>query len=200
VGRFTAMASPCEVLVDTADPAEAALALATARDEALRIERKFSRYRDDNVVHRINHAGGRAVAVDEETARLLDYAATCHAISRGAFDVTSGVLRRVWTFDGGSRVPSLEAVAEVLTHVGWHRARWEGRALTLEPGMEIDLGGLGKEYAVDRAAALVAARVAAPTLINFGGDLYAGGPRRDGSPWMVGIDDPARTGEPLDRR
>jgi FAD:protein FMN transferase len=194
------MASPCEVLVDSDDPADAAAALEIARGEASRIERKFSRYRDDNIVHRINHAEGRAVAVDEETARLLDYAATCHALSKGLFDITSGVLRRVWTFDGGTRVPAPEAVAELLTRVGWHRVRWEGRALTLREGMEIDLGGIGKEYAVDRAAALVAERVSAPVLLNFGGDLYARAPRRDGSPWMVGIDDPSRTGQPLERR
>lgn len=188
------------MLVDTTDVAEVALALEIAENEARRIERKFSRYLDGNVIHRINHSAGRAVAVDEETARLIDYAATCHAVSGGLFDITSGVLRRVWTFDGGTRVPPREAVAEVLTRVGWQRARWAGRALTLEPGMEIDLGGIGKEYAVDRAAALVGARIAAPALINFGGDLYAGGPRRDGSAWMVGIDDPAGNGGALESR
>jgi thiamine biosynthesis lipoprotein len=194
VGRFTAMAGPCQVIVDTDDRAEAAAAVAIAEREAVRIERKFSRYHDDNIVHRINHSDGRAVAVDEETARLLDYATTCHAISDGLFDITSGVLRRAWTFDGGDRVPEPAAVARALALVGWHRVRWEGRAVTLLPGMEIDLGGIGKEYAVDRAAALVAAETRAPTLINFGGDLYAGGPRRGGRPWSVGVDDPARTG------
>jgi thiamine biosynthesis lipoprotein len=195
VGRFTAMGGPCEVIVDTDDRAEAAAAVAIAECEALRIERKFSRYRDDNIVHRINHAEGHAVAVDEETARLLDYAATCHAISDGRFDITSGVLRRVWTFDGGNRVPDTADLERALGWVGWHRVRWAGRALTLLPGMEIDLGGLGKEYAVDRSAALVAAQMRAPVLINFGGDLCAGGPRRGGRPWSVGVDDPIRTGE-----
>ena len=200
VGRFTAMASPCEVLLDSDDPGEAAAVLDIARREALRIEHKFSRYRDDNLVHRIHHSAGLPVPVDEETARLLDYAATCHAVSDGLFDITSGVLRRLWTFDGGTRVPEPEAVTEILTRVGWHQVRWEGRALTLKPGMEIDLGGIGKEYAVDRAAALVAARIGAPVLLNFGGDLYASGPRRGGNPWMVGIDDPGRPGEGLTNR
>ena len=200
VGRFTAMASPCEVLVDTAEAAEAAAAVEIARQEALRIEHKFSRYRDDNIVHRINHSQGLPVAVDEETARLIDYAATCHALSDGLFDITSGVLRRVWTFDGGDRVPQPQALEEVRSRVGWHRVRWEGRALTLQPEMEIDFGGIGKEYAVDRAASLIAAHTSSPTLVNFGGDLYAGAPRRGGAPWMVGVDDPARTGEAMVRR
>ncbi len=194
-GHFTAMASPCEVLVDTDDRRDAAAALAAATAEARRVERKFSRYRSDNVVHRLNHAAGRPVPVDAETARLLDYAATCHEMSEGMFDVTSGVLRRVWTFDGSDRVPTKEAVAKVLDLVGWHRVSWKDSVLQMPAGMEIDLGGIGKEYAVDRAAARIAARTRAPFLVNFGGDLFASGSRRGDRPWLVGVDDPARTGE-----
>jgi len=194
------MASPCEVLVDTDDPSEAAAALAAAVDEAARVERKFSRYRDDNQIHVINHAGGRPVRVDEEMARLLDYAATCYEVSHGRFDITSGALRRVWTFDGGDRVPEASAIAEILLHVGWQRVTWRDRVLTMPAGMEIDLGGIGKEYAVDRAAARVGAVSRAAFLINLGGDLFASGPRRSGQPWGIGVDDPARTGQaPLGR-
>jgi thiamine biosynthesis lipoprotein len=96
--------------------------------------------------------------VDPETALLLDYAATCHEVSEGKFDITSGALRRVWKFDGGDRVPTDSAVAEVLRHVGWQRVTWANPTLTLPAGMEIDLGGIGKEYAVDRAAARLADR------------------------------------------
>jgi thiamine biosynthesis lipoprotein len=195
VGRFTAMASPCEVLVDTDDRASAETALRIARDEASRIESKFSRYRRDNIVHRINHAQGGPVTVDEETAGLLDYAATCHDLSGGRFDITSGVLRRVWTFDGSDRVPTEAAIAEVLRLVGWNRIAWKNRTLTMPAGMEIDLGAIGKEYAVDRAAALVAEEIHDPFLVNFGGDLVASGSRRRKRPWGVGIDDPRRPGE-----
>ncbi len=194
VGRFVAMASPCEVLVDTDSRPLARRALAIAADEAQRIERKFSRYRSDSVVARINASNGEAVDVDDETANLLDYAAECHALSEGSFDVTSGVLRRVWTFDGGERVPDPQAVAGVLAHVGWSRVAWARPRITLERGMEIDLGGIGKEYAVDRAAGRVGAELDAPVLVNFGGDLFASGPRRGGRAWIVGVDDPERTG------
>jgi thiamine biosynthesis lipoprotein len=197
VGRFTAMASPCEVLID-ADAGAEATALAARRiaeTEALRVERAFSRYRTDNIIHRINHARGRPVEVDEETALLIDYAVTCHEMSDGMFDITSGVLRRVWRFDGSDRVPSEAAVREELQHVGWHRVTWENRTLTMPAGMEIDLGGIGKEYAVDRAAALIAAAIPDAFLVNFGGDLCASGPRRGNCAWGVGLDDPDRTGE-----
>jgi thiamine biosynthesis lipoprotein len=111
------------------------------------------------------------------------------------FDITSGVLRRIWKFDGSDRVPSEAEVHEALQHVGWHRVTWEDSTLTLPEGMEIDLGGVGKEYAVDRTAWLLAAQTRDPFLVNLGGDLFASGWRRDGRPWGVGVDDPERTGK-----
>jgi len=189
------MASPCEVLVDSDDPAEAAAALRVAESEARRIEEKFSRYRTGNIVHRINHAEGAPVHVDEETALLLRYAATCYEMSGGMFDITSGVLRRAWTFDGGTSVPSSSTLRSILKHVGWEKVRWDGASFSMPAGMEIDLGGFGKEYAVDRAAALVAAEVPRSILVNFGGDLVATAARRGGRPWSVGIEDPDHPGE-----
>ena len=108
LGVFRAMASPCEVHVGE-DFAIADRVVALAAAEALRIEAKFSRYRRGNIVDAINTAEGRPVVVDEETARLLDYAARLYELSDGKFDVTSGVLRRAWRFDGSDRVPSAEA-------------------------------------------------------------------------------------------
>ncbi len=181
------MASPCEVHVSGADFATANRIAALAAAEAERIESKFSRYRKGNVIDAINSAEGRTIVVDEETARLLDYAARLHELSNGKFDVTSGVLRRAWRFDGSDGVPSRAAIAKILMLVGWNKVRWRTPELTLEAGMEIDLGGIGKEYAVDRAAALV--RPLSPhCLLNFGGDLLALGPQSGGLPWRVGIE------------
>ncbi len=195
VGRFTAMASPCEVLVDTDERAVAETALRIAAEEAWRVERTYSRYRSDNIVHRINHAGGRPVRLDEEGALLIDYATTCYEMSDGMFDITSGSLRRLWKFDGSENVPGETAVRAALNDVGWHRVSWRNRTLTMPAGMEIDLGGIGKEYAVDRAAALVGGRVREAFLVNFGGDLFASGARRRDRLWAVGVDDPDRTGQ-----
>jgi FAD:protein FMN transferase len=194
LGRFPAMGSPCEALLDTDDRAEAAALLHAAQTEAKRIEEKFSRYRPGNIVDRINRAGGRPVAVDDETALLLNYATTCYHASDGMFDITSGVLRRVWRFDGGSLTPDEEALRAALALVGWQRAVWQEAELTLPAGMEIDLGGVGKEYAVDHAAALLSLRSSCPFLLNFGGDLFARCPRRSGRPWGVGVEDPEHAG------
>ncbi len=182
------MASPCEVLVDGADEAELQKLSEQAAAEVWRIERQWSRYRKDNIVYRINTAKGRPVTVDEETARFLDYAQHLYEWSEGLFDVTSGVLRRAWKFDGSSRLPRQEAVEALLPKVGWDKVMWKSPKLQMKPGMEIDFGGIGKEYAVDRALAGLATATDKPVLVNFGGDLAASKPRQDGSPWQVGID------------
>jgi FAD:protein FMN transferase len=181
------MASPCEVHVGGTDRATAERIVALAAGEAARIEAKFSRYRRGNVIDAINTADGRTVTVDDETARLLDYAAQLFELSDGKFDVTSGVLRRVWRFDGSDRIPSRKTVAALLPIVGWDKVRWQAPHITLASGMEVDLGGIGKEYAVDRAGALVRS-LSTHCLLNFGGDLLALGPQADGEPWRVGIE------------
>lgn len=188
VGRFAAMASPCEVLVDGADAAELLRVTGAVAAEVWRIERHWSRYRSDNVVHRINNAGGQPVTVDPETAQFLDYAAHLHEWSGGLFDVTSGVLRRAWKFDGSDRLPTLEQVEALMPLVGWKKVSWQSPVLRMPMGMQIDFGGIGKEYAVDRACAIARALTPRPVLVNCGGDLAATGPRRGGQPWQVGID------------
>ncbi len=187
-GSFEAMASPCEVLADGAGKAETRALTQIAQREALRIEHKFSRYRADSVIGRLHAARGRPQTVDDETASLLDFAAHCHALSGGLFDVTSGVLRRAWRFDGGSLLPDAQQVQALCALVGWQRVRWQRPQITLPEGMEIDLGGIGKEYAVDRVLGLLRARTPRPLLVNFGGDLAVSGPRADGQPWRVGIE------------
>lgn len=187
-GSFQAMASPCELLWAGEDEHQARTLTQMVADEAWRIEEKFSRYRDGNIVHAINSANGSPVRVDEETANLLTFADTCFRISEGGFDITSGVLRKAWRFDGSNHVPSTKKIRELLPLVGWQKVTWRNPVITLRAGMQIDLGGIGKEYAVDRCALRVAAQTKAGALVNFGGDLRATGPQADGSPWQVGIE------------
>ena len=195
VGRFVAMASPCEILIDDAPATLAKQVLNTVAAEAWRIERKYSRYRIDSAVHSINENAGTATVVDDECANLLDFAATLTRLSEGAFDITSGVLRKAWTFDGGDHVPSQAQIDALLASVGWHRVEWQRPMLKLRPGMQIDLGGIGKEYAVD-AAAMQVEKIAPELscLINFGGDVAVRNARKDGKPWRVGIESHARMG------
>jgi thiamine biosynthesis lipoprotein len=186
---FWAMASPCELLLPSTDRAQAKQFGALVAEEAWRVERKFSRYRDDSVVARIHASRGIAVEVDEETASLLDFASQCHEISDGAFDITSGVLRYAWKFDGSDRIPEAAAIQRLLPLVGFEKLQWQSPRLIVPHGMELDFGGIGKEYAVDRAYDLLAARHSGPFLVNFGGDLRANQPPPNG-PWQVGIERP----------
>jgi thiamine biosynthesis lipoprotein len=186
---FTAMASRCELLVATADR-DAALAHGrVVAAEAWRIERKYSRYRNDSLLSWIHRNRDQRLELDAETASLINFASTCFEASGGLFDITSGILRRVWKFDGSDRLPSASAVKELLRFIGFHKLEWKPPRLLLPFGMELDLGGIGKEYAVDRAFDLLAAQCSEPFLINFGGDLRSNGaPPR--APWQVGVERP----------
>ncbi|MES1263699.1 MAG: FAD:protein FMN transferase, partial [Peristeroidobacter soli] len=115
------MGGPCEVLVETEREAEARAVAESVAACAARIEQKYSRYLPDNIVARINSAAGAPTTVDDETANLLDFAAQVHELSEGMFDITSGVLRRAWTFDGSARVPTPGDIAALLPMVGWSK-------------------------------------------------------------------------------
>lgn len=182
------MGGPCEVLMESTDAAHARSMCNAVAACAWRIEDKFSRYRDDGVVAQINASAGKPVTVDEETAKLLDFAAVLHDLSGGLFDITSGVLRRAWRFDGGTHTPNQAEIDALLPLVGWHKVRWQRPTLTLLPGMQIDFGGIGKEYAVDQAIQILPQQCEA-VLVNFGGDLAVTRARDGDQPWRVGIED-----------
>ncbi len=182
------MASPCEVLIDTFDETLAKQLTSIAAEEAWRIESKFSRYNSSNIIHHIHTAQGEPVEVDDEFCELLNFADQCYKLSDGLFDITSGILREIWKFDGSSNIPSRKQAKAYLKRIGWDEVRWQAPFLTLPKGMEIDLGGFGKEYAVDSAAKNVADQSSAAFLINFGGDIYANKPPKEQDSWRIGLE------------
>ena len=194
---FRAMASDNEVQLFAADETRAHEAAAEAIAEVARIEAKYSRYRDDSETSRINRAaGGSAVAIDAETAALLAYADRCFALSGGLFDITSGALRRVWDFRlAPPRLPDAAALEAALALVGWASVEWDERTIRLpRAGMEIDFGGIGKEYAADRVATICIEQGIAHGLVNLGGDVRVIGPQPDAAPWRIGIRHPRKEG------
>ena len=190
---FTAMASPCEMVLEGRNEEALGRAAEAAIAEVRRFEAKFSRYLPDSVVSLINAgAGNQSIEVDAETASLLDFAAQLWSISDGAFDPTSGVLRRVWDFRK-ARVPSQEELDAILPLIGWQHVEREGNRVRLpRAGMELDFGGFGKEYAVDRAAAILQEHEVQHALVNLGGDIHALG---EGEPWQIAIERPRPNGE-----
>lgn len=194
---FRAMASPCEILIHGNSASEAHEMALLAHAETARIEQKFSRYLPDNVVFTINHSNGEPVNIDDETFHLLSYAGECYKLSDGLFDITSGILRRAWNFNGQEVHPDKKLISSLLKLVGWDKTRLDGATFSLLPGMEIDLGGLGKEYAVDRVAQILYKASGHPLMVNFGGDIRAVSPASIYRPWKVGIEDPERTNQSL---
>jgi thiamine biosynthesis lipoprotein len=193
---FGAMASRCEIVLAAPDERAAHAIARDAEAEVARIETAYSRYRPDSIVSRINAAaGGDAVECDDETCGLLDYADHLHRASGGLFDITSGVLRRAWDFRH-PRLPEAGRLAALLPLVDWTAVRREGRWTSLRrAGMEIDFGGFGKEYAAERAAAVMVRAGVRHGYVNLGGDMRFLGPQPDGRPWRIGIQDPrARDG------
>lgn len=188
------MAATNEVQVHGgASAGTARIAADAAIAEVRRIEAKYSRYREDSVVGRINAAaGGEPVAIDAETEALLAFADAAWRNSGGLFDPTSGILRRAWNFRE-ARVPSDEALAPLVANIGWDRVEREpGRVRLPRHGMELDFGGFGKEYAVDRAVAMLLAHGQGSAMVNLAGDLAITGPQPGGEPWRVGIQHPRR--------
>ena len=190
---FRAMASSHELQLWAASEAHADRAARVAIADVARIEAKFTRYRDDSVTSAINrNAGGKPVPIDAETASLLRYAERCHALSGGRFDLTSGALRRAWDFKRRpALVPTDDEVAVARELIGWDRVEWNDREIRLPiRGMELDFGGIGKEYAADRAAAICSDHGITHGLVNLGGDVRVIGAQPDGTPWRVGIRHP----------
>jgi FAD:protein FMN transferase len=187
--RFSAMGGPCELQAYAGQEPAGAFALGEA--EVRRLERKYSRYRDDSVASRVNRGAGdpAGTAVDEETAALLDFAQTTWQQSGGLFDISTGALRRAWDFRSG-RLPAQAQVDAALAQVGWQRLRWQRPRLTLPAGMELDFGGVVKEYAADCAARVLRDAGARHGLVNLAGDIALLGPHPDGAPWQVGIQHP----------
>ena len=194
---FRAMASPAEIQLYASDQRQATRAARAAQREVERIEAKYSRYRDDSVTSAINRAGdGVPVAIDEETTALLDYAHACWEQSDGLFDITSGVLRRAWNFKL-EVIPRQSDIEALLDRVGWPRVRRDRGTAALEAGMELDFGGIGKEYAADRAVAMLLESEIANALVNLGGDVRAIGSHPGGKPWHIGVVDPRQAGRSI---
>jgi FAD:protein FMN transferase len=190
--EFFAMGSDCVVHLQDCSPSAAEAILRSAEAEVRRIELKYSRYRADSELSRINAvaADGGETFVDPETRGLIDFAQACHRKSDGAFDITSGLLRAGWDFKGAS-LPTQSALDRLLPRIGMDKVKLTDVGVAFaRAGMELDFGGLGKEYAGDRAAEICVSLGAQHGFVDLGGDIRVIGPQPDGQPWRIGIRDP----------
>ena len=188
----------CTGTVRACGPDAAALpaVVGAALDELDRIDRLLSHYRRDSSLSRLNREGAAGpVAVEPELVDLLSECLRWSRESDGAFDVTVGPLMKAWGFfrDEG-RVPGDSELTRVLESVGYRHVVLDRQAGTVSfdrPGVELDLGGIGKGYAVDRVVELLRRRGVASALVNLGGSsVYGIGAPPGRSAWEVGIQDP----------
>ncbi len=191
----------CTATIRACGPDAAALpaVVGEALDEVDRVDRLMSNYRRDSPLSRLNQeAATGPVPVEPE---LLDFLAECLRWSResdGAFDITVGPLMKAWGFlrDDG-RVPGQDELRRVLEVVGYRHVLLDRAGGTVgfdRPGVELDLGGVGKGYAVDRVVELLRRRGVASALVNLGGSsVYGLGAPPGKNAWEVGIQDPTRS-------
>lgn len=199
---FNAMASPCEVIIQSMDKPLVTQLADLITNEVWRIEDKYSRYNKLSVCSAINNNAGRSVSIDQETYLLLNFAEQCYQLSDGLFDISSGVLRKVWSFKGDKNetdnFPTVKKINAMLCRVGWRKIHFDQTQITLAKGMEIDFGGIGKEYAVDRAIQLAKQLTQSSVLVNLGGDLAVTSCRLNNEPWQVAIEHPDTNSDSYD--
>ncbi len=189
------MGSTLRLSAWTSDEAGAKAAFEEVFAECARLERQMSTWIPDSDVSRVNRAAGvERVAVSADMRNVLESARQISEWTNGRFDVTFGALSGHWKFDHDqdNRLPDMKEVRRRLSLIDYRAIQIDhaaGTVFVARKGMSIHLGGIGKGYAVDRAADMLRARGVHNFLIQSGGDIYAGG-LKDGRPWRLGIQDP----------
>ncbi|HEY2148014.1 MAG TPA: FAD:protein FMN transferase [Pirellulales bacterium] len=203
VGR-SAMACEFEVFFNAGQYADGTEAAIAALDLVDRLEEQLTVYRPSSEVSRLNReAAERDVEVEPRLFALLRFACELHRRTGGAYDITSGPLSKAWGFfRRAGQIPSDDDLAEALAGVGSQHLALDEAASNvrfLRPGLEINLGSIGKGYALDRAADFLEARGIADFLIHGGqSSMLARGSRGlAGEGWWVGLRDPLRPEERL---
>lgn len=161
-------------------------------------EARYSRFLPDSLISRINAAAGEHwVEIDSETERLFTFCNELVFFTRGAFDPTALPLIRLWNWkQKPAAVPSDDAIRAAQELVGWKKLeRRAGGVFLPQRGMCLDLGGIGKEYAVDGVMNMALARGIRNVLVDFGQDIRVHGHPPDKKFWWLGLEDALQPGK-----
>ena len=194
---FQAMGTRCEIQYACDDLKRAVAFERIAVGWVQAFEAKYSRFRDDSLIGRINAAAGREwIEIDAEMEQMLKLCDTLFFLTQGILDPTALPLLRIWNYKAEHPVlPNESEIAAARRLVGWSKVqRTPGKILLPEAGMALDLGGFGKEYAVDIVAEIAADLGIANVLVDFGHDLRALGKPPGRPAWHVGLEDPKQPG------
>ena len=184
-------------------PTEAAAqaALTAGFEEIRRLEQMLSTWIDTSELSQVNRAAGHSpVQVSAETFELLTIALDIAAQTDGAFNIAIGPAVRLWRVTEAQRVPSDIELAIAGQYVDYHMIQLNPAEKTVyleKPGMQIDVGGIGKGFTAEKVAAVMRRNGATGALIAVSGDFRIFGRRADGSSWPVGIQHPRKPGHLL---
>jgi len=179
------------------DPEAGRLALEEVFQEAARIDRLMSTYKDESEISKINRdaAQGEVVAGDELFG-LIRRSLDISVLTRGAFDITYDSVGQHYDFRSRQR-PDVATIEAEREHIDYRLVKLDQVTSTvrfLEQGVRINLGGIAKGYVVERGIDILRRRGVQNAIVTAGGDSRLLGDRR-GRPWMVGIRDPRKEGE-----
>lgn len=164
-------------------------------------EHLFSTTIEGSDIWNINHSGGKAVTVSDDTASLLQTALYYSELSDGKADLTVLPLSELWNFgsEGNSRIPDKTAIEESISHIDYHAVHLEGDVVTLtDPHAAIDLGFIAKGYIADRLKEYLLSQGVENACISLGGNVITIGNKPDGHPYRIGIQKPfAAEGETI---
>lgn len=195
---FPALGTRCEVqYAAPGGDAQAAAFEHAATTWVNAFEAKYSRFRPDSLVSKINGAAGATwVEVDAEMEGLLKLCDTLHFMTQGILDPTTLPFIRLWDYKAPNpRIPTAAELAAARALVGWNKVqRAPGKMFLPLPGMALDFGGFGKEYAVDVTAQIAAEHGITSALVDFGHDLRAVGAPPGRPAWHIGLEDPHKPG------
>ncbi len=192
---FQAMGSPCEILIDSKDELLANLIITKAVQEVIRLENKYSYYKENSFITKLNNT--KKECIDKEIYDLLEVSNQAYKLSNKLFDITSGVLKSIWNFNSKNFIfPNKEQITSSLKNIGWNKVIYNHNEVILPPNFSIDLGGIVKEYAVDKVLEVLNQKYRTPILINLGGDLGVSNTKPK-NPWQIGLENPNNKNCPI---
>ena len=146
---------------------------------------------ENSEIYRVNHSGGEAVFLSEESRQLLAEALALCESTGGALDVTIYPVVRAWGFTTGDyRVPEAAELTALLAGVDYTRVALEGERLTLPEGVELDLGAVAKGWTGDQLMDIFAGAGVTSAIVELGGNVQTLGAKPDGTPWRVALQAP----------
>lgn len=192
---FFAMDTYMTFMVYDDSARDAQTVLERAEERLAELEAMWSVTDENSDIYAINHSKGQGAAVHEETAELLSFALEMSKETGGALEPTLYPVLTAWGFTTGeNQIPPEDRIEELLETTGYERVGMEEDKVTLEDGMMLDLGAVGKGYAGDEAAQTIRDSGITSALLDIGGNIQAVGSKPDGSDWKLGLRNPFEDG------